>query len=905
MLLIFQLSGNVAVSYFYLIASVVVVFVSFLIFSRTFMRTKSWLTAIVVSTLFTLNPAFLGNLAKVGLVMAAALLPLCLVLLNKFFAKKQFKYLLLYVFLLNISLIHPYTFTVNLLISGAYFAYHAWREREWIAASWLKFVGIGGVALAMSLYFLLPIASLGSISKDILSQDISDTPVDYTTLVDIANTSGLSNAFGLSKQVFLDFSFTNDVYKPIFLIGVFGVYVIMVGLYVHLEKRLRPSDRRLFIGCLAVTLLLILLSTGTLFNIDAVIKFLISQPGGWMFRSPLKWQLYIPFFLCTGLLILLRYLPKSWLRRGAQGALALVILLMNGYLLGSVYTRILVPRTVGEFAALQNMPLDDKSVLFANTETCTFYAQDNPGVFTEMNQILASKNVQVKRILADNIGSIGLSSYNYILSCEQSAKNELQKRTDFAKVASFAGGSIELYQNQASKPAAYATTELFALSAFQNVGAKQSLVATELQKDFHFIDEDDGHASTGLYDAFDNVSPSTLKAGSVVTSVIPNNNGTQKLMLHDKNRVVYYQKQNNQILLSPTPDKNFSRLPASLDFDASAGKSLEFRYTDKAYNYQNIMPNPSLEDGLWQDKVVDCNAYDTSALIGMKVDKKDKTDGRQSLRLEAQRHIACTGPNDIVVKPGSHYLLSFDYRSSIPKKAGYYIGFNNADEDFVSDRLPGEHDDWQQYSQVISIPQGTTQLKMLLYAYPDDATGDNVDVHYDNFQLIEVPDLQDEFYVLSDARLNYKTPQSVTLATVDPTRKKIRVTSASTPFYLVLNESYHPKWRLDLSNDKVNSAAGSWLPLGVDAVSEADHFKVNNALNAWFVDPEQLCRDHDGCIKNGDGSYDMDLVAEFAPQRSFYVGAIVSSVAWLGVAGYLGFDSIKTAVQYVRRRHEH
>lgn len=890
-LLVFQFGGNITMGYFYAAVSLLIVFFCFVYFGRRFLQVKSWPTLLVVALLFTINPIFLGNLAKVGLVMAAALLPLSLAFLRQLFVTRQLRYLLLYAIALNLSLLHPYTFTVNLLVSGGYALYLSWRHWPFIRQNALKILGIGAAVVAMNVYFLLPIMALGSISKDILSQEISDSPVDYTMLVDIANTGGLANAFLFGKQAFKDFEYASPAYLPVYVLGVLLLYGVLLGLFVKVYKRLSVRVRYWVIGGFAGLLLLILLSTGTVFNIDAVIKFLISQPGGWTFRSPLKWQLYIPFFVGLLLLLLFKYIPKGWLKRGALACVGASIIFMNGYLLGSVYTRLLVPKTVGEFATLQAANLEGKTLLFANTEACTFYAQEQPAVFTEMNQVLLSKNMQVKRILADKLTSIGLSSYDYVLSCQQSAASVLDDSEDFAYVASFADGAIELYQNQAPTAGAYATTDIFALSQFMHVGTKQSLVASELEKDFHFIDESDDRPSIGLYDAFDTLTPKVLKEGSVVTTVIPNNTGEQRLLTPEPEDL-YFKKEDTRITLSPSPQKDFLPMERDFKFQAAAGRSLEFRYADPAFDYKNLVPNSSLEDGLWQEKVADCNAYDEHALITMKVDKKDKTDGRQSLRLEAERHIACTGPNDITVTPGARYLLSFDYKSTHPKKAGYYLGFNNASGDFVTERMVSTHETWDQYNHIIAVPPGATQMTVLFYAFPDEATADNVTTHYDNIQLIKIPDLQDRFYVVSSPNLNYELPQEVTMTPVDPTRKKIRISSAATPFYLVLKESYHPKWRLSLSNEKVNGAAGSWLPLGADAVSDLDHFKVNNAVNAWFVDPADLCRGNSGCIQNGDGSYDLELVAEFVPQRWLHVGLIISAAAWLGVIGYLGYDAV-------------
>jgi hypothetical protein len=77
---------------------------------------------------------------------------------------------------------------------------------------------------------------------------------------------------------------------------------------------------------------------------------------------------------------------------------------------------------------------------------------------------------------------------------------------------------------------------------------------------------------------------------------------------------------------------------------------------------------------------------------------------------------------------------------------------------------------------------------------------------------------------------------------------------------------------------------------------EENHLMVNGYANSWLVDVEQICKiksekaGGDYCIKNDDGTYDMELTVEFWPQRLFYVGVGVSGLTLLACLGYLGYD---------------
>ncbi len=98
-----------------------------------------------------------------------------------------------------------------------------------------------------------------------------------------------------------------------------------------------------------------------------------------------------------------------------------------------------------------------------------------------------------------------------------------------------------------------------------------------------------------------------------------------------------------------------------------------------------------------------------------------------------------------------------------------------------------------------------------------------------------------------------------------------------------------------------------WETWFKNPISEEDnHLMVNGYANSWIIDVEKMCKDNPNfCVNNlscetGQGksclsqdkgeSYDFELVVEFWPQRLFYIGVVVSSVALLLCGGYLAYD---------------
>ena len=410
-LIVFALLGNIPISIFYLLSCFAIVFIAFFCYSKIFLKITSIPISLIAALFFTINPIFLGNASKIGLILAAAMLPLCFVAIYKVFEKQQLRYLLLWVACLNISLIHPFTFTVNIVVSGAYLIYMALKHKAFVSHNIPKILLVGLVGLLLNAYFLLPLASLGSINKDVLSSNVSSTPTDYTSLIDVANTGDIFTGLSLAKGVLKDYEFYNDHTQILYFIGIFSFYVILFGIYVRIEKRLTIENKKYFTWALGAFLVLLLLAAVNYLFVKDIIKLIVNLPGGWIFRSPLKWQLYIPFVIATMLAIVLSYIPKKSHKRILYSGLLVSFLLMNSYISIDINNKLLTPREIVYFSALQKTNLDQKNLLIINDESCFSFASAHSPVMSELNQILVSKNVQVKQVglnVTDSINPSGV-----------------------------------------------------------------------------------------------------------------------------------------------------------------------------------------------------------------------------------------------------------------------------------------------------------------------------------------------------------------------------------------------------------------------------------------------------------------------------------------------------------------
>ncbi len=80
----------------------------------------------------------------------------------------------------------------------------------------------------------------------------------------------------------------------------------------------------------------------------------------------------------------------------------------------------------------------------------------------------------------------------------------------------------------------------------------------------------------------------------------------------------------------------------------------------------------------------------------------------------------------------------------------------------------------------------------------------------------------------------------------------------------------------------------TWLKKPI--ADNAGHLMANGYANSWLLDVEKICYQNSSCKKNSDGSYDLEVVVEFWPQRLFYLGLFISGTILIGCLGYLGWD---------------
>ncbi len=393
----------------------------------------------------------------------------------------------------------------------------------------------------------------------------------------------------------------------------------------------------------------------------------------------------------------------------------------------------------------------------------------------------------------------------------------------------------------------------------------------------------------------------------------------------EENNIVQYDNVSVQPVelvqtINPEEKKSFVKV----DLPKANNGEYKFEYKDEQHNFANKIPNPSFENGLWAKRVGDCNHYDNNPVLGVEKIVKSKkfnvesdVQDKYALQFEATRHTACLSQKGIPVKGKTEYLFEFDYQGEKAKQAGYYIVFNDSNKTVINEKVPIAEKNWQTFHKRFTTPSDATSMTLYIYGYSKDEKT-KVITRYDNFKLIELPNIANRYYLVSESPVGTTKPKETTFDLINPTKKLVHIKGATKPFYLTMSESYHDKWQAELNNGKVQGFFKSWVPfVKPDAISNDKHFKYMTFLNGWYVDPVELCESSknnnlktpqnshssnfdplytgggqlkDGCTKNEDGSYDIEMVIEFTPQRYFYLGLLISGTTFISLIGYLIYD---------------
>jgi hypothetical protein len=681
-------------------------------------------------------------------------------------------------------------------------------------------------------------------------------------------------------------------------------------------------------------------------------------PGFNLFREASKFYLFTAlgyFGLLTTLLVHLRPLPVA--RRVVGGTLIALSLINLAPLATGEIRTLFVPRTIPSgYATLDALLATDTSEY--KTLWIPTYARWSPhavthqkvsmvqllekyadGILYELNDTISDlrRDAQIEALLSSPLFPLILNtgSIKYVVLPHRDTENDddfyqyyggkeyddirswyelVVDRTTLTKVSS-PDNTVTVYHNTTYRPTIAAFTTLLNVPSYHSMSTYLEF-ATRIGAPVTDVAQlgTSTIPALSVRSVFETLTADNLHDGTITAPI----HTTPQSRLYVPTWTTLTHSDTTCTISDMITDTPYTAHDIPQDTDMTIALALTQQ------DYSNLIPNPSFEEGLWHEKVGDCNNHDKEALLSMHATTATSTDGAHALALGATRHVACTSQEDIPIEPDTLYYLQFDYQTTNTTTAGFYLGFTP--ETSVSKRITTTDTAWHTYRRIVRTPSNAETASLFFYSYEEDKKNPREQVVlYDNVHLVRVPDAIQHVFVVEE-RAPFTAPHSVTFDTVHPTKKLVHIKGATTPFYLAMSESYHPQWQAQLNNNKITGFFRSWIPwVHPDVIPEDYHFKLDGFLNGWYVDTAALCatnRDQsvagmgsttesqtansltatkgyglattmEGCTRNEDGSYDIELVLEFVPQRWFYLGLLISGTTLVGCITYLIVNTVR------------
>lgn len=314
---------------------------------------------------------------------------------------------------------------------------------------------------------------------------------------------------------------------------------------------------------------------------------------------------------------------------------------------------------------------------------------------------------------------------------------------------------------------------------------------------------------------------------------------------------------------------------------------------------QNILEkeNSSFEEGTWNTLVSDCSKNAPGENKTSHWISNDSFEGTHSLGLESLNHTACESKKIISnIDKNKIYQLSFNYKILKGKYVQYYYALLGDEIQNKTEKFESAQNQWQQ-SNTLIYPATKNIIGFELFLYSPNKDGKENSLLFDNIIMKElVPSDISNYYLET---INSIGERKTTLTFKKVTNNKILLHLENIKKTLIsYNEKYSPQWKMRINtNDKNNHVE----------VSNDDHFLLNSYSNIWLVNAEKLCLNEqgnlrNGCTRNADGSYNMEMIIEFTPQRWFYVGLIISGTTLVGCILYLLYPTMRTMTFYTGRK---
>ncbi len=157
---------------------------------------------------------------------------------------------------------------------------------------------------------------------------------------------------------------------------------------------------------------------------------------------------------------------------------------------------------------------------------------------------------------------------------------------------------------------------------------------------------------------------------------------------------------------------------------------------------------------------------------------------------------------------------------------------------------------------------------------------------------------------LCEKDIGFNTIPQIFFKQINPTKYTVTVSNIKEPFVLVFSNTFHDKWKLFLTpntspkepvlekyfageitegkSENIFFNETTFETLGLQSISDNNHFSVNSFANAWYITPKELGMRSEATF-----------IVEMTDQRLFYIGLVISLVGAVGFVLWIAILFLK------------
>lgn len=244
-------------------------------------------------------------------------------------------------------------------------------------------------------------------------------------------------------------------------------------------------------------------------------------------------------------------------------------------------------------------------------------------------------------------------------------------------------------------------------------------------------------------------------------------------------------------------------------------------------------------------------------------------------------HNACL---HTVVNVDPNYIYQFDI-DAMPTNhtdVSFYVGFNNNKGSYNTTRQLPENV-WHHNTFTITVPNGSTE--MLLYIYSGATKRGEVATEYNTPALKSYPKIYKgvTLYQAPEPSISLHPDTNIEVTKISPIAYRIHGEHMPRQFFLQFKEAFDPGWNI------YPTGTYTWYTSLFQKPTTSAHYPVNQVLNGWWINHEEICTETN--CQGPDDNYSADLLVIFTPQRSFIVGSVITlaTLLLLCVIGLISF----------------